>query len=342
MSPTNRENYIRNASLQGHAWIPQTVSFSSAYWHEQREALEEIVLRHPMLFPDARRGEIDYDHGIRDHQYHKVDAWDCEWIYPIPGLDGQVIGHPLADWDNLQTWQAPEPAVSDERLAALAETRAKGELATLSLEHGFLFMRSFYLRGFDNMMLDVATQDPRLTKLIDIIAGYWERYVKPFVRAGLDLLVAGDDLGTQTASILGPKHFRQLLLPAYRRVFVPARMFGAHVYLHHDGYVMDIIDDVILSGVSIVNPQDLVNGIDNIARAIKGRVCIEIDIDRQSVMPYGSPQDVRDLIKEEVVKLGSPQGGLSMICGVYPPTPLANVEALCSALEEYRTYWVGR
>ncbi|NLG29432.1 MAG: hypothetical protein GX557_16100 [Chloroflexi bacterium] len=342
MSPTIRENYIRNASLQGHAWIPQTVAFSGAYWHEQREALEEIVLRHPALFPDARRGEIDYDRGIRDHQYHKVDAWGCEWIYPIPGLDGQVIGHPLADWDNLQTWQAPEPVVSDERLAALAETRAKGELATLGLEHGFLFMRSFYLRGFDNMMLDVAAQDPRLTKLIDIIAGHWERYVQPFVRAGLDLLVAGDDLGTQTASILGPRHFGRLLLPAYRRVFVPARMFGAHVYLHHDGYVMDIIDDVILSGVSIVNPQDLVNGIDNIARAIKGRVCIEIDIDRQSVMPFGSPADVRDLVREEVLKLGSPQGGLSMICGVYPPTPLANVEALCSALEEYRTYWVGR
>jgi uroporphyrinogen-III decarboxylase len=85
-----------------------------------------------------------------------------------------------------------------------------------------------------------------------------------------------------------------------------------------------------------------VNGIDNIARAVKGRVCIEIDIDRQSVLPFGSPGDVRELVREEVQKLGSPQGGLSMICGIYPPTPLANVEALCSALEEYRTYWVGR
>ena len=57
---------------------------------------------------------------------------------------------------------------------------------------------------------------------------------------------------------------------------------------------------------------------------------------------FGSPGDVRELIREEVMKLGSPAGGLEMIVGVYPPTPLANVEALMSAMEEYRTYWVGK
>jgi len=112
--------------------------------------------------------------------------------------------------------------------------------------------------------------------------------------------------------------------------------------MHHDGYIMDIMDEIIESGVSIVNPQDLVNGIDNIAREVKGRLCIRIDIDRQKVLPYGSPKDVRDLIREEVLKLGSPAGGLEMIVGIYPPTPLENVEALLSALEEYRTYWIGR
>lgn len=343
MALSTRENYIRNAWMQGHEWIPQNVVLSRAYWHEAREDLEEIVLRHPVLFPDYRKGQADFDKGMgADHEYRKVDPWGCEWIYPIPGLDGQVVGHPLADWEAFDTWRPPEPTVDEGRIAALADNRQQGKLASVGVEHGFLFMRLFYLRGFDNLALDVATQEPRLTKLINVIAGYWERYLQPYLRAGIDLLVAGDDLGTQTASILGPKHFGRLIVPAYRRVFVPARIAGAHVYLHHDGYVMDIMDDIILSGVSIVNPQDLVNGIDNIAREIKGRVCVEIDIDRQSVMPFGSPGDVHDLVKEEVLKLGSPKGGLSMVCGVYPPTPLANVEALCSALEEYRTWWVGR
>jgi len=248
----------------------------------------------------------------------------------------------LADWDALGSWSPPQPKVEAERLQALADNRAQGKLASFGSEHGFLFMRLFYLRGFDNFVLDVASEDPRLDVLIERVTAYWESVFQPYIRAGLDLLVTGDDLGTQTASILGPKHFRRWLQPAYRRLFQPARAAGAHVYMHHDGYVMDIIDEIIAAGVSIVNPQDLVNGIDNLARTVKGRVCIEIDIDRQSVMPFGSPGDVHDLVKEEIQKLGSPQGGLTMVCGVYPPTPLANVEALCAALEEYRTYWVGR
>ena len=139
-----------------------------------------------------------------DHVPHKVDAWGCEWVYPIPGLDGQVVGHPLADWAALENWQPPEPVADPERIKALAENRAQGKLATLGLEHGFLFMRLFYLRGFDAMALDAASQEPLLKQLIDTITSYWERYTQPFLRAGIDLLVAGDDLGTQTASILGP------------------------------------------------------------------------------------------------------------------------------------------
>jgi len=159
---------------------------------------------------------------------------------------------------------------------------------------------------------------------------------------GVDLLNAADDLGTQTASMLGPRHFRRWLMPSYKRLFLPFRRAGAHVFMHHDGYVMDIMDEIIESGVSIVNPQDLVNGIDNLAREVKGRVCIRIDVDRQHVIPHGSPRDVRELIKEEVMKLGSPAGGLEMVVGIYPPTPLENVAALLDALEQYRTYWVGK
>jgi len=91
--------------------------------------------------------------------------------------------------------------------------------------------------------------------------------------------------------------------------------------------------------VNIVNPQDLCNGIDNIARVIKGKACINLDIDRQTVIPYGNAHDIEQLIREEVMKLGSEAGGLEFISGIYPPTPPQNVEALCKALLKYRRYW---
>jgi len=72
---------------------------------------------------------------------------------------------------------------------------------------------------------------------------------------------------------------------------------------------------------------------------MKGRVCIRLDIDRQDIVPHGTRSEIRDLIEEGVRKLGAPEGGLEFIAGVYPPTPPENIDALCSALEEFRTYW---
>jgi len=341
---TDRENFMRNASLQGHEWIPQYVHFNGAYWHEMREELEELCLRHPVLFPDMQKGQTDFDACVRaPHERRWTDEWGCEWALEVDGFCGQVLGHPLEDWSALETWRPPEPPAMDEhKRREIEQRRARGEITSCETEHGFFFMRLYYLRGFENFMADVAAEDPRLDTLVEIVAGYWERALRPCLEMGVDLLNAADDLGTQTASMLGPRHFRRWLMPSYKRLFLPFRRAGAHVFMHHDGYVMDIMDEIIESGVSIVNPQDLVNGIDNLAREVKGRVCIRIDVDRQHVIPHGSPRDVRELIKEEVMKLGSPAGGLEMVVGIYPPTPLENVAALLDALEQYRTYWVGK
>ncbi|MCC6445361.1 MAG: hypothetical protein IT210_18115 [Armatimonadetes bacterium] len=102
---------------------------------------------------------------------------------------------------------------------------------------------------------------------------------------------------------------------------------------------MDLMDEFYEAGVTILNPQDLASGIDNLAREAKGRFCIRPDIDRQSAVPFGTRKDILSLIEEEVRKLGSPQGGLEMIAGTYPPTLAENIDALCEAIEKYMRYW---
>ena len=54
---------------------------------------------------------------------------------------------------------------------------------------------------------------------------------------------------------------------------------------------------------------------------------------------FGSPSDVRELIRREVTTLSSPSGGLMLIYGWYAGTPLENIKALMDALEEYMFYW---
>jgi len=109
--------------------------------------------------------------------------------------------------------------------------------------------------------------------------------------------------------------------------------------MHSDGDIRDLVDDLIEDGVEVLNLQDLVNGIDWIAKRLKGKVCIDLDIDRVQVTRFGTPEDIDALIRKEVEKLGSPDGGLMMIYGLYPGVPLENVKALMDAMERYSTYY---
>lgn len=72
---------------------------------------------------------------------------------------------------------------------------------------------------------------------------------------------------------------------------------------------------------------------------VGGKMCIDLDIDRQKITVFGTPSDVDALIREEVEKLSSPAGGLMMIYGWYPGTPLENVCALMDAMEKYMYFW---
>ena len=89
----------------------------------------------------------------------------------------------------------------------------------------------------------------------------------------------------------------------------------------------------------VINLQDLVNGIDWIKQRFRGKLCVDLDIDRQSVTVYGTPKQIDELIRTEVEALATPQGGLTMIFGLYPGTPLENVSALMDAMERYMQWY---
>jgi uroporphyrinogen-III decarboxylase len=200
-------------------------------------------------------------------------------------------------------------------------------------------MRLYYLRGFENLMIDIATEEPRLDELIEMVRGYCRARVEKWLSLGVECMYFGEDLGTQTASMISPRHFARYVTPVYKELFGSCKARDVIVKLHSDGYIMELVDELLSAGLDILNPQDLCNGIDEIARALKGRVCIDLDIDRQKIVPFGKPAEIRELIEEEVRKLGSPEGGLSFVVGMYPPTPPENVDAVLGALEDFRTYW---
>jgi uroporphyrinogen-III decarboxylase len=257
------------------------------------------------------------------------------------GLDGQVIEHPLDSWEKFGKWRAPSAAERVEAIEKEAKERPDEERPPhAGLEHGFLFLRLSYLRGFENFMIDVAEENPKLYELRDVVADYWYQITKAHLDCGATHVDAGDDLGLQDRLPIAPDSWRKLIKPAYSRIFGMARERGATVRLHTDGYVLDIIPDLIEIGVTDLNPQDLVNGLDNLVRLAKGKVHISLDIDRQSITAFGTPGEVEAHIEKCIRTLGSARGGLSLVWGVYPGTPIENIEAAVRAMEKHRDMWV--
>jgi uroporphyrinogen-III decarboxylase len=166
------------------------------------------------------------------------------------------------------------------------------------------------------------------------------KVVTAYVECGAERVTFGDDLGLQDRLPVSPDHWRALTKPAYDQLFERVRNAGAEVYLHTDGYILDIIPDLIDCGVTILNPQDLVNGLHQLAETAKGRVHIDLDIDRQTVTVFGTPGEIDTHIRTCVETLGSRDGGLSLVYGAYPGTPPENVAAVIRGMQAYHDLWM--
>lgn len=346
----SRENFLRAAEMREPEWIPCSVSVSPPLWHKYRERMEDLVLNHPAVSGEYRKGSRDFDDfGIRRRGNAITDEWGCEWHFLTDGLQGQTAKHPLEDWKALDSYKPPDPLLLnnmpeegappslnsfDKARQDVENAKREGRLAVGHCPHGFMFQRLCCLRGFSNLMRDFASEPPELRRLIAIVLSYDVSLVRRWLSLGVDLLSFGDDLGTQHRLPIRPETFRKYLAPAYSEMFLPAREKGVHVRLHSDGHVMEVAEDLLRAGVDILNIQDLVNGIDNIRTRLKGKVCIDLDIDRQRIVPFGTPRQVRRHVKGVVSALNSPEGGFMVTVDIYPPTPLENVEALCQALED--------
>ncbi|MGC8971688.1 MAG: uroporphyrinogen decarboxylase family protein [bacterium] len=338
------ENYLRAINFQSPKWIPCRVSIMPATWRKYREALEDIILRHPKIFPDYRKGSIDFD-SINDPGYRKgrfKDSWGCVWENIEEGLEGIVVESPIDDWEKFDNYVPPDPLTQGERgekldweriKEILKERKLKGELATGGLRHGFMYMRLYYLRGFENLMIDIATEDQRLWKLIDMVLEYNIKLIKKWIEVGAEFLYFGDDLGNQDRLPISPEKWRRYLKPCYKKMFSLCRENNVYVYFHSDGHILEIIDDLIECGINVLNPQIRANTIDGLVKMAKGKVCIDLDLDRQ-LFPFATPKEIREHIEEAVVKLNDPRGGLMLVAECEPDVPLENIEAICKTLEE--------
>jgi uroporphyrinogen decarboxylase len=300
-------------------FIPVSVSLLPSAWIRHREALEEIVLRHPVIFGDRQPGATDFDavpttYAAGEH----VDAWGCVWSNIHQGAESIVTGHPVPTRADVHTLQAPPPGSG--------------------FKHGFMWLILADLRGFEELMVDFAEEPPELQRLIDIVLEYNCGEIARLLERRPAIMGFGDDLGMQHGLAIGEHKWRKYMKPCYRRMYGMCHDAGAKVHMHTDGHIVPIIKDLIECGVNVLNPQVRANGLYNLQRECKGKVCVALDLDRQ-LFPFCTPQEIDDHVREAVQVLGDPAGGLMLVAECADDVPLENIEAICCALEQYRAYF---
>jgi hypothetical protein len=196
-----------------------------------------------------------------------------------------------------------------------------------------MYMRLYYLRGFENFMLDVAAKDPRLDELIEKVLHFNMRLVEKWIEIGVEYIDFRDDLGFQTSLPINPKAWRRYLKPCFAQMFGLCREHDVYVGLHTDGYILDIIPDLIECGVQLLNPQVRPNTIESLAEYCKGKVALKLDLDRQ-LFPFATGQQLRDHIHQVVDVLAQPEGGLMLYAECSRDVPLENIDTICATLED--------
>lgn len=342
-----RENMLRAARFLEPERIPVSFGISSGCWERYpRDALRELMAYHPLLFPDFQKSDekIEPEHAPwRRAEAPYTDSWGCVWETAENGITGAVVKRALADWASFPAYAPPSPKEHDgwgpinwddigKRVAA---AREKGKLATGGLRHGHTFLTLAYLRGYEDLILDMADENPMLDDLIAMVEEFNLRLVRRHIEASVEWMGYPEDLGMQQGPMLSPTQFRRYIKPTYQRLVAPARDAGCVIHMHSDGDIRQLAEDLLEIGIDVINLQDLVNGIDWMEANLKNRACIDLDIDRQSVTRFGSPREIDKHIGEAVKKLGSCKGGLMLTYGLYPGTPLENIKAVMDAMEKH-------
>lgn len=338
---TERENMLRAIEYRYPEWIPIHFDLMPSVAYKYGSQLVDMMRHHSSIFTNAQIEQIAAMTSPLEPIYEKrfTDDWGCEWLEIELGILGQVVGHPLADWNSLEGFTVPDPARQwdwESIRSQCKEQRAHGELVNgyMGIVEGSFFDRLQFLRGFDNLMVDLIERPKELDQLISIVLDYNMRLIYMWLDAGAELIHFHGDIGMQQSLMMRPSTFREVLKPAYMEMFQTCRSAGTHVKYSSDGCLLEIIDDLIECGVSFHDPQVRACGIDNIAQSYGGRLCAMVDIDEQ-MLPFVSPREVNEQIYEIVQRVGCPEGGLMLYACPTADVPLANIEAICTAWENY-------
>ena len=271
-----------------------------------------------------------------------TDEWGTRWGHAEGGVGASPLDHPIKDWSQLDDylhWKVPDPLAPGrlDSVKAALEMHGKTKYCVANI-HFSLFERLHNLRGMQNTFADFCTNEDEVRRLLDALAEYLIALTRSWARLGVDAVFYTDDWGTQKSLMISPAMWRSFFKEHYRRLFAEAHRLGLDAILHSCGNVMGIVPDLIDVGLDVLDPlQPDAMDVAEAARRFGGHLAFCGGIDVQNVLPFGSPQQIKDGVRRLIDTLGRPFGNSLIVAPantMTPEIPLANFRALFEACHD--------
>jgi len=202
-----------------------------------------------------------------------------------------------------------------------------------------------YLRGMEQVMIDLLTNEALVDAIIERVTQYYLDYnerVFAAMQGTCDIFMMGDDFGTQHGPMMNIETWRRFFRTGFRAYIEQAHRFGLKVMHHTCGSVQYLMKEFIDAGLDIL--QSVQPGAHDMDLAALKReygrdISFHGSVDIQETLPLGTPDDVEREVKTrmDAAKAG---GGfiISTSHNIQPDTPTENIVALFEAYRRYGAY----
>jgi uroporphyrinogen decarboxylase len=253
--------------------------------------------------------------------------------------------HPLEQMEHAAqidayAWPDLGEAYRYEEVAAKVKAYQERGYAVCGELYQTIFETAWLMRGMQTFLTDFYLEPEIAHAICGRIVDIRVRQARQFAQAGVDIIRLGDDIVTQRGRMMSAEIYREFIQPGVKQIVAAAKAVNPEViiFMHCCGRVEEVIDDLIAAGIEVLNPlQPECNDLRRIKAQYGERLSFWGGIGVQSVMPHGTPEDVRQAVRDTSAMLGT-DGGLLLAPAhiLDPAVPWDNVEAFIQAARQAR------
>lgn len=190
--------------------------------------------------------------------------------------------------------------------------------------------------GFEHFAISLVSDPALVERFMDRITEHLAKLAEGLCALDFDFIWAADDIAYRTLPFFSPRAYRKHLLPYTMRV---AEQITKPWIYHSDGNLLPILDDMLSQGMNAIHPLEPGSmDLDHLKQEYGDRCAFvgNIDID---LLGRGTPEQVRQQVKERIAQMGSGYGYLMSSSNSITDYCLPeNVVAMLDALREFGAY----